>query len=344
MKKAISHLFDKRLLACSLLLFWWMGIKAQDLHFSQFSSTPSYINPALTGKFNGDGRITLNQRSQWKSVTVPYQTFAATADFSRMGSSPNLGSGVSFYYDKAGDSKLTTLKFDFALSYRLKLSYDNKHSLSMGLQGGLKNMSIDYTALRFDNQYNGTAYDPNLANGESFTYQKILSATASAGLAYFYVDHKKVIIGGIGVYNLIASNQSFFSTGYSPLDKRVNSYVGAEIALNDKQILIPTLFYSQQGILRETILGGKLKHILVDQNNVYQALSGGVFFRNRDAVFVTANFEVNDFNFGLSYDLNVSKLRKASSFRGAYEVALIYVYRGKQSSGSRKFSSCPVFI
>jgi len=342
LKKATLHLSAKPLLL-GYLLFWWLVGQSQDLHFSQFSATPSYINPALTGKFNGDGRFTLNHRSQWRSVTVPYQTFAATADFSKLGSTPKLGTGVSVYYDKAGDSKLTTFKFDFALSYSLKLTYDNKHSLSMGLQGGLKNMTIDYSALRFDNQYNGTQYDANLTTGEAFTYNKLLAATASSGIAYFYVDHKKVLVAGIGVYNLISSNQSFFATGSSPLDKRVNSYVGGELALNDKQILMPTVFFSKQGKLKEIIFGGKFKQVVFEDNRYYRAVSGGLYFRNRDALFITGNLEINDLNFGISYDLNVSGLRKASSYRGAYEVSLIYVYSANRA-GSRKFSSCPVFI
>ncbi len=326
-------------------LFWccYFGGNAQDLHFSQFNATPSYINPALTGKFNGDGRFTANHRSQWRSVTVPYQTFAATMDFSKFGNTNNLGSGVSVYYDKAGDSKLTTLKADLALSYTIKLSYDRKHSLSMGLQGGLKNITIDYSALRFDNQYNGTAYDAGLGNGESFNYDKLLAATASAGLSYFYVDQKKVIVAGFGIYNLIKSDESFFTNGFSPLDPRVNSHVSAEIAVNEKTVLMPSVFVGKQGRQKEIILGGKVKQVLFDDNRYYRALSGGLFFRNRDALFLTGNMELNDFNFGLSYDFNVSSLKKASSYRGAYEISLIYVYSA-QRSGSRKFSSCPVFI
>ncbi len=342
MRKATSLLSANRIVLF-LSLFLCLLAGAQDLHFSQFSATPSYINPALTGRFNGDGRFTLNHRSQWRSVTVPYQTFAGTADFSKLGRTPNLGSGVSLYYDKAGDSKLTTFKFDFALSYSFKLTYDNKHSISMGLQGGLKNMTIDYSALRFDTQYNGTLYDPNLKTGESFAYDNLLAASASAGIAYFYVDVKKVIVTGLSVYNLITTDHTFFTLGNSPLDKRVNAYVGAELAVNDKQLLIPTVFFSKQGKLKEVILGGKFKQIVLDQGGSYQALSGGLYFRNRDALFVTGNVEINDWNFGLSYDLNVSGLRRASSYRGAYEVSLIYVYRANKAA-SRKFSSCPVFI
>ncbi|MES2628444.1 MAG: type IX secretion system membrane protein PorP/SprF, partial [Bacteroidota bacterium] len=118
-------------------------LEAQDLHFSQFPVTPSYINPALTGKFNGDGRVILNNRTQWRSVTVPYQSSAMAADFTNISGAKNMGVGISAYYDKAGDSKLTTFKLDAALSYTLNLTYNREHSIVFGLQGGLKNITID---------------------------------------------------------------------------------------------------------------------------------------------------------------------------------------------------------
>ncbi len=315
----------------------------QDLHFSQFPVTPSYINPALTGKFNGDGRFIANNRSQWRSVTVPYQSSAISADWSHLGLADNTGAGVSLYYDKAGDSKLTTFKLDASLSYTINLTYNREHSLVFGLQGGLKNITIDYTALRFNNQYNGTNYDPNLATGENFSFNRLLAATASTGVSYFYATKSNVIIAGFGVHNLIRSNQSFFENGSSPLDIRVTGHVGAEIASGDQYVFSPAVFYGQQGDLQELVFGGKAKSVLFDDRRYYRAMALGVYYRNTDALIATGNFEVNDFNFGVSYDFNISGLKKASGYRGAFEVSLVYIYSAKRSS-SRRFSSCPIFI
>ncbi len=326
-----------------LLLFLPVLVKAQDLHFSQFPVTPSYINPALTGKFNGDGRVIANQRSQWRSVTVPYQSTAAAMDFSHIGQSKTAGAGFSAYYDKAGDSKLTTFKLDAAISYTVNLTYNRQHSLVFGLQGGLKNITIDYTALRFNNQYNGTNYDPNLSTGENFSFNKLLAATASTGFAYFYATKENVIIAGVGFHNLIKSNQSFFETGYSPLDVRVTGHVSAEIAAGERYVVSPAFLYGQQGDLKEMVVGSKAKTILFDDRRYYRAAGMGLFYRNSDAVIVTGNFEINDFNFGVSYDFNISGLRKASGYRGALELSLVYIYSAKRAS-SRRFSSCPVFI
>jgi hypothetical protein len=56
------------------------GVRAQDIHFSQFDQSPFNINPALTGAFDGAFRFIGNQRSQWRSVTVPYRTTGLAVD------------------------------------------------------------------------------------------------------------------------------------------------------------------------------------------------------------------------------------------------------------------------
>ncbi|MEK7227019.1 MAG: type IX secretion system membrane protein PorP/SprF, partial [Bacteroidota bacterium] len=51
--------------------FFLSSLQAQDIHFSQFLSSPMNLNPALAGQFDGDHRFVMNHRNQWSSVTVP---------------------------------------------------------------------------------------------------------------------------------------------------------------------------------------------------------------------------------------------------------------------------------
>ncbi|KRO55771.1 MAG: hypothetical protein ABR79_05900 [Cryomorphaceae bacterium BACL11 MAG-121001-bin54] len=51
-------------------------IQAQDVHYSQFDKTKSLINPSLIANQNEDYEIQLQRRSQWASVTVPFNTFS----------------------------------------------------------------------------------------------------------------------------------------------------------------------------------------------------------------------------------------------------------------------------
>ena len=71
---------SKILIFCALLIS--VLSNAQDLHFSQYSATQPYINPALTGFFDGDYRILGNFRMQSKFANSPFMTYGGQADVS----------------------------------------------------------------------------------------------------------------------------------------------------------------------------------------------------------------------------------------------------------------------
>ena len=123
---------------CFGLLISGVETKAQqDIHFSQFVSSPLNINPALAGIFDGDLRIANNYRNQWSSVSSPYKTISAGIDgvLSRpKGEKGILGGGLNFYNDIAGDSEMTTTNVGLTVAYHLPLT--DYQYLSFGLQGG----------------------------------------------------------------------------------------------------------------------------------------------------------------------------------------------------------------
>jgi hypothetical protein len=42
---------------------------------------PSFLNPALTGAFDGDYRVSGIYRTQWGNITSPFSTPGVSADF-----------------------------------------------------------------------------------------------------------------------------------------------------------------------------------------------------------------------------------------------------------------------
>ena len=63
-----------------LLIFFANVVSAQDPSFSQFFASPLTLNPALTGKFNGDLRAAGNYRNQWPDVNKAYITSTVSVD------------------------------------------------------------------------------------------------------------------------------------------------------------------------------------------------------------------------------------------------------------------------
>ena len=77
------------------MLFASASIKAQDFHISQYDVGSLYLNPALTGMYNGekgDYKVYVDTRSQWRALGVkPF--FTTYIAYDMRGDHP--GSGAS---------------------------------------------------------------------------------------------------------------------------------------------------------------------------------------------------------------------------------------------------------
>ncbi len=70
------------ILLLPLLLTTGLTAKAQaDPHFSQYYVYPSWLNPALTGAFDGNYRLAAIYRNQWGNISNPFSTYGVAADF-----------------------------------------------------------------------------------------------------------------------------------------------------------------------------------------------------------------------------------------------------------------------
>jgi type IX secretion system PorP/SprF family membrane protein len=128
----------KRILSISFFLFFVIEISvAQDLHFSQFFTSPISLNPAKTGLFNGDWRIGANYKNQWYNIPITYNTASVFAD-AAFGEKRNsflkkAGAGIYLAQDGAGDGNLATTKIQLSGAYHQVLDYNEMYYLSGGL-------------------------------------------------------------------------------------------------------------------------------------------------------------------------------------------------------------------
>ena len=98
---------DNSLLTGLFVIASTFSVFAQDIHFSHLNRQPIYQNPANTGLFAGDIRLTGNYKDQWRSVTVPFQTFAAAGDMKWKQKGINFG--ALLFHDNVGDGFYQTL-------------------------------------------------------------------------------------------------------------------------------------------------------------------------------------------------------------------------------------------
>ncbi len=180
-----SDIFKSIIVLAFVCFFQNKGI-AQDIHFSQFSETPLLRNPALAGIFSGDVRVQGVFRSQWSSVTVPFQTSSLNAEYKLpVGHGDDfLTIGGAILYDKAGTISLTSTSVLPVLNYHKSLSEERNMYLSAGFSAGMVQRKFDPSKMTTNSQYNGTTGDPTLATGENLEANNFLYFDGSAGLSF----------------------------------------------------------------------------------------------------------------------------------------------------------------
>jgi type IX secretion system PorP/SprF family membrane protein len=315
---------------------------SQDIHFSQFYQSPFSLNPALTGDFSGALRVVGNQRTQWRSVTTPFATIGVGAD-GRLDKFPSFSGGISFFNDRAGDSRLTTNLINVAGAKRWSVYQEKKGELAVGLMLGLTSMSMDYSQLDFDNQWTGLFYDPSLPANENFARDSRSYLNFHTGFFYTQQELKGKWGAGFSIFNVTSPDQSWFDQAFVRLSPRINFHGYYSHRINEQWAIEPMLLLMTQSPHRELTLGGRGHYIVSDKDWMYRSFYGGLFARTRDAGYLVAGVRYDNWDVGISYDINMSTLRPASNNRGGFELGVIYILQPPARIGEIK-KVCPDYI
>ena len=93
---------------------------SQDVHFSQFYETKALINPALVGYQYGDYKVQMQRKSQWESVSIPFNTFSIAFEAKEFVKAISIG--IQFLNDISGDSKFRTNGFNIIAAKKTSLT------------------------------------------------------------------------------------------------------------------------------------------------------------------------------------------------------------------------------
>ena len=321
------------------------GLFAQDIHFSQFLMSPLYLNPAETGFFNGEFRFTGNNRSQWRSVTVPYRTFAASFDWNSKQNIIKLGQlsfGLQFMNAVAGDGNFTTTLIRFSTAWQYPFNNDNS-MLSVGANVNYNQHTLDFSKLYFGSQYNGFYFDPQLSTQENYTVNSFKYADFSFGAALMHKLNNGIpFYAGLSLNHLNRPQQTFFDENSNLLAMKFSFYMKSEIELKEKIDAIPSVAIFNQGTHREILYGGLLRFETA-YSSVRNIYFGG-WLRHGDAGIIKIGFDYQNVNVGFSYDFNFSSLRVASNGFGGAEIGIIYIFNTPTPLPISPKKTCPVFL
>lgn len=296
----------------------------QDIHWSQINENILQQNPANTGFIKEDFRGTISSRDQWRNVTKPYQSQTITFDminkFNR-----KLGYGGSIIHDVTGDGNFRTIEAKINTAYSFFAKNKTKNIFRIGIDLGWRSNQMDFSKYMFDNQYDGFSYSKYLTSNENFTTQKKSNFTLGTGLLYSKeMASNFVFTIGVAIFNINEPNQGFYDEKVTR-KKRITNYIQGEWYLSKKMKLYPSINFSYQNNASELIIGSKC-NFTTKEINMKHELIFGTFFRSKDAFLLLFGLKISQLTTSISYDINFSKLAKASNGRGALELHLQYLW------------------
>ncbi len=341
----------KLLLGVSAAMMLAGSAIAQDVHFTQYFTSPLTLNPAMTGLVSEDLRFASNFRTQWSAVSSnPYMTGSASFDIATLkGKLPEgdaLGLGVLLQYDKSGTGGLTNTTAGLSLAYHKAFGHDRMQHLSIGIQGYYVQKSIDFAKLTFGDMFNYSTGTFTIPTSEKFAKVDIGYSDFNGGLMYSgrVADHVTGYIG-YSYYHLTQPVESFLGDNHQ-IHSRQTGYLGGSFEMNENTVLYASSLYQSQASATEILLGAAVGFVLNPghdaefQKNTIFYLGG--WYRYGDAAAPYVGIEWSKMRLGVSYDVNISSFSPATGGAGAYEISLIYFGRINKHERNPVYSwSCP---
>jgi type IX secretion system PorP/SprF family membrane protein len=319
---SILPVLKKLVIVPILILF--LDAYAQEPSFTQYLAAPNLLNPATTGLYNGKYQFQSNLKNQWSQVMYPYQTGVIDAQAHVLDGyiGANDIFSVSFLgsLDKSNDGGYKKSQVGGTLSYHKSLDGEGLNHLGIGVQAIYNNVTLDYTRLTFQSQFQPyIGYDPTINNGEGAGFTTG-AFDFSTGVLYSYFDEDINAYLGAGAFHL--NNPPIqMPTGSFSIPTRLTFHGGLSFPVSELDRLYSSLSHQKSTVTNLTTLGvlyGKNLNGLLDEE-ANELLFGG-FLRFKDAFTPYIGYRKGGISGGISYDITTSELRKAGNLNGSLEV------------------------
>lgn len=308
----------------SIILFFFSEfLQAQDIHYSQFDKTKSLLNPSLIAHQDEDYEIQAQRRSQWSSVSVPFNTFSVS--FNTKKPYKDFSLGLTILNDVAGDSHFST----DGLAVSIINSIETKENLfAIGLQTALYQRAVNYDDLIF-------------LESEERQNTKLSFFDISLGISSHKILNRNTsLLIGVSSYHLNKPKQSLISNDKIVLSSKYIFHSTCYTRISSKIDISPAFYFSSQSQDRELIMGSGLEYKLNDKAN----LKSGIYSRIKDSFFITLGVEKGNIEAIISYDINTSSLANASNYMGGLEFSISYSWSTIKEKPAEQQKICPKYL
>ncbi len=320
----------------------------QDVSFSQAYVSSSYLNPALTGLFNGFVRVSTQYREQGRGVLDnKFQTYAISSDIKYKFNTFNkfsediLAVGLYFINDRVEVYDFNTNNIAISLAFHKALDYRTQQYIGGGFQMGIIQKNINREHLTF-----GDMYD-NIDSYSFPTQEPIISnnfavSDFSLGVYYTMSPTSKTKFGaGVAYQHFASPNLSFFRKNKfieneSSLFSKITFHTSFDYKYASFTTIQPRIRLIKQGPFIDLEVGSNFRISSFDWDiaALHIGLSGHVI-KDLDSYGVGSlvpfvGFQYKNFMMGLSYDLSMTHV--INTRNNLHTIEISFSYLGEQTN------------
>jgi hypothetical protein len=290
------------------------------------------LSPASVGNGVFDQRIQSNFRTESIGGTNYARNLVVGWDrkFNRrsLDQTNYLGIGAQIISEQLEDGLINTNYITVNTAYHLFLDGDDFSNLAIGLGITYAQTTLDRSKLNFSQMYNPGTGAFDIASNEIF-----LSSTGrlSANTGLLYTKHSN------DTYLQISANGFFFAkpdVTNSPFNEassmRSTLFVNLEKYFNQDYTYLIHGAFSNRNKESTYVLGGSVSLPIKYEFDHDRRLYIGCFYRYKDAITPSVNILMDNYIFGLSYDIYANGLAAAGVRSNSFELTF------SKSFGKRK--------
>lgn len=297
-------------------------VVAQDAIFSQFYSSPLYLNPAFAGSGH-DYRLVMNYRNQ------PFPNFGtfSTINLGIDAHAPGLFGGLGLLVTSDHQGELL-MKNQLSAIYAFHLQAGENFFINFGAQTGYYRQDLRWDRLEF-------AESGEVPPGQTWTH----ASNFAAGIL-LYSDR---LYGGIAAHNLNRPRESFFDNYGLPM--KFTAHIGAYLGPGQSRGMAaaaPDYFISPNIIFQNQADAFRINYGLYAG---LQSLIAGVWFRQEltDPATLIFLLGINTGNYRIGYSYDYSLSGFTSVKHGAHEISLSILFDSEARKLRRRILNCPAF-
>lgn len=306
-----------------------------DPHFTQYYVHPAWLNPALTGMFDGEYRASAIYRNQWSSISSPFSTIGAAVE---VPTEKNINVGVSLINQRAGDGGYTYTTAYGNVSYTgLRFGRGDFQRIAIGLQAGMIQRKFNPSKLIFDDQWNPVTGGLKPTQ-EIITNPSATAFDAGAGLLYHDAapGKKANVFAGFSASHINQPENRFGAVTNEKMSVRYTVHGGVRLAMSENLSLTPHVLYLRQNNAEEKMAGAYAQLRATATTDLLL----GANYRLKDAFAIQAGFNYNNLVLSASYDINTSDLGRMTRGANSFEIALTFTGIKKTKTPEVEFV-CP---